>query len=265
VPTARVNDADIYYETHGQGEPLFLIAGLGANSTLWEAQIPFFAKEFRVVAFDNRGAGRSDKPSGPYSMALFADDTVALMDFLEIGAAHIYGESMGGMIAQEVALRHPQRVRSLVLGCTTFGGPQAVPPPQESLPVLVSLAALSPEEALDQGSRIFYHASRREDMKRRLQAYVDTRTTPEAYQRQLEACIAFDSYERLPQIGAPTLVINGEGDAILPAENSRILSERIPGAELVLFPDSGHLYFHERPAAADTAVLDFLRRHRCRR
>jgi pimeloyl-ACP methyl ester carboxylesterase len=262
VPTARVNDVDIYYEAHGQGEPLFLIAGLGANATLWETQIPVFAEEFRVVAFDNRGAGRSEKPPGPYSMALFADDTVALMDLLEIGAAHVYGESMGGMIAQEVALRHPQRVRSLVLGCTTFGGPQAVPPPQELLPILVSLAALSPEEALDQGSRIFYHASRREDMKRRLQAYVDTRTTPEAYQMQLEACIAFDSYERLPRIGAPTLVINGDGDAILPAENSRTLSERIPGAELVLFPDSGHLYFHERPAEAASAVLEFLRRQK---
>jgi pimeloyl-ACP methyl ester carboxylesterase len=102
-------------------------------------------------------------------------------------------------------------------------------------------------------------------MKRRLQAYVDTRTTPEAYQRQLEACIAFDSYERLPRIGAPTLVINGDSDAILPAENSRTLSERIPGAELVLLAHCGHLYFHERPVEADSAVLEFLRRHRCRR
>ena len=264
MPTALVNDINMHYEVRGQGEPLLLIAGLGANATLWEAQIPVFAQEFRVVAFDNRGAGRSDKPAGPYSMALFADDTAALMDFLDIDAAHIYGESMGGMIAQEVALRHPQRVRSLVLGCTIFGGPQAVPPPQESLTVLASLATLPPEEAFEQGLRVFYHPSRSQAMKGPWQTYVQTRTTPEAYQRQLEACIAFVSYERLPQIKAPTLVINGEDDALLPAENSRILAQQIPGAELVLFPDTGHLYFQERPEEADAAVLDFLRRHRSR-
>ena len=265
MPTARVNDCDIYYEVHGQGEPLLLIAGLGANATLWQTQIPLFAREFQVVAFDNRGAGRSEKPAGPYSMALFADDAAALMDFLDIDAAHIYGESMGGMIAQEFALRHPQRVRSLVLGCTIFGGSQAVPPPAESLQTLVSLATMAPEEALEQGLRAFYHPSRSREMKEHFQTYVQTRTTPEAYQRQLEACVAFQSYERLPEIAAPTLVINGEDDALLPAENSRILAQRIPGAELVLFPETGHLYFQELPEEAAVAVLDFLRRHRRRK
>ncbi len=261
MPTARVNGIDIYYEEHGQGEPLLLIAGLGANATLWETQIPLLARELRVVAFDNRGAGRSDRPDGPYSLPLFADDTAALMDFLGIDDAHIYGESMGGMIAQELALRHPQRVRSLVLGCTIFGGPQAVSPSQEALITLAALASLSPEEALERGLGVFYHPSHVEEMRPLWQTYVQTRTTPEAYQRQLEACIAFDSYERLPQIEAPTLVINGEDDALLPAENSRILAERIPDAELVLFPNAGHLYFQERPAEAGAAVLDFLRRH----
>lgn len=260
MPAARVNDCDIHYEVHGRGEPLLLIAGLGANATLWETQIPLLAREFQVVAFDNRGAGRSEKPTGTYSMALFADDTAALMDSLDIDAAHVYGESMGGMIAQEFALRYPEKVRCLILGCTIFGGPQAVPPPDESLQTLVSLATIAPEEALERGTRAFYHPSRSQEMKEHFQTYVDTRTTPEAYQRQLEACIAFQSYDRLPDIAAPTLVINGEDDALLPAENSRILAQRIPGAELILLPDTGHLHFQERPEEAAAAVLDFLRR-----
>src|SRR4030065_499777 len=128
MPHVQANGINIYYESQGEGEPLFLIAGLGATHHLWELQVPSFACWFRVVTFDNRGAGDSDKPPEPYSIALFADDTAALMDALGIERAHVYGQSMGGIIAQEFALRHPQRLRCPGLGCTTFGGPDSVPP-----------------------------------------------------------------------------------------------------------------------------------------
>lgn len=264
MPHVQANGVNIYYESQGEGEPLFLIAGLGATHHLWELQVPSFARRFRVVTFDNRGAGDSDKPAEPYSIALFADDTAALMDALGVERAHVYGESMGGLIAQEFALRHPQRLRGLVLGCTTFGGPHSVLPSPQAASLLVGAPNLRPEQAMERVMEIFYSPRYRrehaEEARQRIQSYFPLRTPPDAYARQLTACLTFDAYDRLPQITAATLVINGVEDALIPAENSRIMAERIPGAELVLFPEAGHLYFHELPDEADAAVLDFLRR-----
>jgi len=266
MPYVQANGINIYYESQGEGEPLLLIAGLGATHELWELQVPSFARWYRVVTFDNRGAGDSDKPQEPYSIALFADDTAALMDALGIERAHVYGQSMGGIIAQEFALRHPQRVRCLVLGCTTFGGPNSVLPSPEAAAVLSGMPNLPEEQAVDRVLEVFYSRRYRrehaEEARQRIQNYFPLRTPPDAYARQLMACLTFDAYERLPQIAAPTLVINGVEDVLLPAENSRIMAQRIPGAELVLFPEAGHLYFHEVPEEADAAVADFLRRRR---
>src|SRR3972149_11955279 len=125
MATTRVNDIEMYYEVHGSGEPLLLIMGLGANATAWEMQIPDFSRECQVGAFDNRGAGRTDKPKEPYSIPQMADDAAGLLDALGIGWSHVYGMSMGGMIAQEMALRHPVRVRALVLAGTMAGGATA--------------------------------------------------------------------------------------------------------------------------------------------
>jgi len=264
MPHVRANGISIYYESQGEGEPLFLIAGLGATHELWELQVPSFARRYRVVTFDNRGAGDSDKPHDPYSIALFADDTAALMDALGIERAHVYGQSMGGIIAQEFALRHPERLRCLVLGCTTFGGPNSVLPSPEAAAVLSGMPNLPEEQAVDRVLEVFYSLRYRrdhaEEARQRIQSYFPLRTPPDAYARQLMACLTFDAYERLPQIAAPTLVMNGAEDTLLPAENSRIIAQRIPGAELVLFPEAGHLYFHELPEEADAAVFDFLRR-----
>ena len=121
MPTAKINGINIYYEVHGAGDPLLLIMGLGANATAWEAQIPALNREYKVIAFDNRGSGRSDKPTVMYSMRQMADDAVLLLDQLGVAAAHVFGMSMGGMIAQELTLQHPARVKSLVLGATMAG------------------------------------------------------------------------------------------------------------------------------------------------
>jgi pimeloyl-ACP methyl ester carboxylesterase len=264
MPHARANGIRIYYESQGDGEPLVLIAGLGATHHLWELQVPSFARWYRVVTFDNRGAGDSDKPAEPYTIALFADDTAALMDALGIERAHVYGQSMGGLIAQEFALRHAQRLRCLVLGCTTFGGPNSVLPSTQAAALLSRMPNLPEDQAVERVLELFYSPRYRRDhadeARRRIQSYFPLRTPPDAYARQLMACLTFDAFDRLPQVAAPTLVINGAEDALIPPENSRIMVRRIPGAELALFPEVGHLFFHEVPAEADAAVADFLRR-----
>jgi pimeloyl-ACP methyl ester carboxylesterase len=180
MPHVQANGIDIYYESQGEGGPLLLIAGLGATHHLWELQVPSFARWFRVLTFDNRGAGDSDKPPEPYSIALFADDTAALMDALGIERAHVYGQSMGGIIAQEFALRHPQRLGGLVLGCTTFGGPNSVLPSPQAAALLSGMAGLPPEQAVERVMELFYSARYRrehaEEARQRIQSYFPLRT-----------------------------------------------------------------------------------------
>ena len=266
MPEVKVNDIQLYYEMHGQGEPLVLIMGLGASTRGWDMQIPTFSREFQVVAFDNRGSGRSDKPDSSYSIRLFADDTAGLMDALGIASAHVYGQSMGGLIAQEVALSYPQRVRTLVLGSTSCGGQQAVPALPENLSLMASLNTLSLEEAAEKGLPLMYSsefiARKRQELIARALAEGEFRPPPDAFARQVQAAVSHKTYDRLPQIRCPTLVISGSDDKIVPAENSRILAERIPGAELVLLPRAGHGYLVECTEESNAIVLDFLRRHR---
>jgi len=264
---ADANGARLYYEVYGEGEPLLLIMGLGANHLSWTAQIPVYAREFKVIVFDNRGTGQSDFPAGAdYTIPLLADDAAALLDFLGIDAAHVYGVSMGGMIAQEMALRHPERVRSLILGATSPGGPHAAAPNAQALQGLLDQGAavdravnpallevlFSPAYLAEQGSELL-------DKFQRLADY--PATSPEAYAAQLRAVVRHDTYDRLPDIAAPTLVLHGTDDPLLPVGNARILAERIPGAKLVLFEGARHGYFLEKQAEADAAVLDFLRAH----
>ncbi|MCJ7509284.1 MAG: alpha/beta hydrolase [Dehalococcoidia bacterium] len=266
MPEVRVNDIQLYYEVHGQGEPLVLIMGLGTNAHGWDLQIPTFSREFRVVAFDNRGCGRSDKPASSYSIRMFADDTVGLMDALGIASAHVYGVSMGGMIAQELALSYPQRVWTLVLGATSCGGPQAIDGPPENLALMVSISRLGPEEAAEKTLPLLYSGEfidqKRQKLIARALAQAELRSPPEAFARQLQAIMRHDAYDRLPQLRCPTLIILGSEDKIIPAENSSILAGRIPGAELVVLPKAGHGYVVERAEESNAIVLDFLRRHR---
>ena len=143
-----VNGCELYYEVHGQGDPLVLIMGLRRNVEWWYRQIPALSEKFQVIAFDNRGAGRSDKPAMEYSIRLFADDTAGLMDALDISEARILGISMGGYIAQELALNYPTKVNSLVLGCTGCGGDRAVIMTPERMEKFTANKGLNPEEIL---------------------------------------------------------------------------------------------------------------------
>ena len=264
---AEVNGARLYYEVYGEGEPLLLIMGLGANHLSWTAQIPVYSREFRAIVFDNRGTGRSDLPAdAEYTIPVLADDAAALLDGLGVDSAHVYGVSMGGMIAQEMALRHPEKVRSLILGATSPGGPNAVAPEPEAIRSLLDQGAavdrsinpallgvlFSPGFVADHGS----------ELASAFQGMADyPATSPEAYQAQLRAAAAHNTYDRLPDISAPTLVLHGTDDPLLPAGNAHILAERIPGAKLVLLEGARHAYLLEKLAEADAAVLDFLRAH----
>lgn len=269
---ARIGDIDIYYEVHGptgrpqpEAEPLVLIMGLGANAASWEMQIPDFSLEYRVVAFDNRGSGRTDKPRTPYTIPQMADDTAGLMDHLGIESAHVFGMSMGGMIAQELALKCPQRVRSLVLGSTLAGGPNAVMAGPELIQQWAASAMLPIEQAMENGLRFLYSdefiAKNKERLVKRALRLAHLQPPLQALHRQFMAVVGFNTYNRLHQIAAPTLVISGTADRIVPPENSRILAERIPGAKLVELPGMGHGFLAEAAKTANAAVLDFLRRH----
>ncbi len=263
MPRVKVNDIEIYYEVRGRGEPLVLIMGLGAHTKGWDMQVPAFSREFRVVAFDNRGAGHSDKPAMHYTIPLFADDTAGLMDALGIEAAHVYGQSMGGLIAQELALRHPERVRTLVLGSTLCGGRDSVAPATEHISRLVALNGMDPVEAAEKGLPLLYSeefiAQKREELIQRSLAEAHLRPPPDAFSRQMLAAMHHTTCDRLSQIRCPTLVIAGSDDKIVPAANSRILAERIPGARLVVLPKAGHGYLVECAEESNAVVLDFLR------
>jgi len=268
MPTVKVNDINIYYETHGEGEALVLIMGYGGSSGQWFRQIPGLSQDYRVVAFDNRGTGRSDKPDIPYTMEMMAGDIAALLEAIDIDAAHIYGVSMGGMIAQEFALGYPEKVISLILGCTNYGGGHSIMPDAEAMALLFDeerMKRLTPEE----GAReLFPFLCSQEfiddnpDIVEQFVAKVVEYITPlHSYTRQAEAIMGYDTYDRLPNIKAPTLVIAGDGDRIVPVENSKLLASRIPGAELVILEKMGHGFFIEAADEASKIILDFMRRH----
>jgi 3-oxoadipate enol-lactonase len=250
--------AKIYWDEQGSGEPLLLIMGLSYPSYMWHRSRPTLAKRFRTVALDNRGVGQSDAPPGIYSIALMASDAAAVLDAAGIESAHVFGVSMGGMIAQEFALQYPNRVRSLMLGCTAAGGPHAVQAEPEALQAVLR-RDVTPEQAKETIIPFIYDAATPreridEDMAIRMKWY----PTPQGYMGQLQGIFGWEAYSRIAQIAVPTLVIHGETDRLVPAANGRLIAEQIPGAKLVLIPNASHIFETDQPAAAQNAVLEFL-------
>jgi len=251
--------AKIYWDEQGAGEPVLLIMGLGYPSVMWYRTRPPLAARYRTIALDNRGVGRSDIPPGPYPIALMASDAAGVLDASGLESAHVYGVSMGGMIAQEFALQYPKRVRSLILGCTASGGPHVVKAEPEVNQLLMSRGNLSPEEAAGAAVPFIYDsATSRELIGEDLAMRKDWFPRPEAYMAQLEGILSWEAYSRLSQISAPTLVIHGESDRLLPAGNGKLIAERIPGAKLVLLPHASHIYSTDQTEAAHEAILEFL-------
>jgi len=248
----KVGDVNLNYDLHGKGEPLLMIMGLGASSAAWDPElVEDLARSFRVITFDNRGTGQSDKPDAPYSIEMFADDAAGLLTKLDVPRAHIFGVSMGGMIAQEFALRHPAHLGSLTLGCTAAGGAHSIPPPLESLKILTApREGLAPDDVIRRGWPLLYStkyiAENRATLEAAIPRLLKFPIPPFAFQRQLEATYTFTTFDRIPQIKAPTLVITGADDVLIPAKNSEIIAARIPGAKLHIIADAGHAFMLNR-------------------
>ena len=256
---------DLYYEELGDGEPLILIPGLAAGRWIWLKQVLQLSEHFRVITFDPRGLGLSPLYSDQLTIPLLADDVVVLLQRLGIKRAHILGASFGGFVAQEFALAHPEMTRTLVLSCTSFGGPRHVAPPMETLKAIASTDGFNTEERI---RRILLPAFSPDfvcDHPEKVDEIVNLRlsgtVTEDAYRDQIIAAVAFNAEPKLGHLKAPTLVISGDSDAIVPVQNSRNLASRIPGAELRIIEGGSHLFFIERSEEFNRTVIEFLKEH----
>lgn len=260
MPYATRDGVRIYWEETGQGDPLLLIMGLGATHEWWGRVTPAVAPHLRTILFDNRGVGKSDVPPGPYSIPEMADDAVAVLDAAGVDSAHVFGASMGGMIAQEVALRHPGRVRSLILGCTACGGRESTPAKREVIDALAARATKTREEALRiMVPYIFDASTPRDQVEEDLALRLRTNVPNEGYFAQLQAIRSWSgTHARLATLSMPTLVIHGETDELVPPENGRVIARAIPNASLVMLPHASHIFFTDQYAASSEAILSFL-------
>jgi len=264
MPRVRVRDIEMFYVEAGTGDPLVLVMGFGGDHLAWGLQLPAFAARHRVIAFDNRGVGQTDVPDAPYTTAMMADDTVGLMDALGIERAHVCGVSMGGMIAQEIALRHPGRVRTLQLHATLArpdGYMHALSGVWRELRPRLDREQWLRQLALWLFAPVTY-AERPEFVELVLQNAL-ANPYPQSlvgFYRQGEAVRAHDTLERLADIRCPTLVTVAEHDALVPPRFSHQIARRVAGAEMKTLADAGHAYMWERPDAFNAMCLEFLAR-----
>ena len=247
----------IVSEERGSGFPVLLVMGLGYGRWGWEPLIEPLAERYRVVWYDNRGVGESDKPEGPYTVAQMAADAVQVLDEHGVDRAHVVGTSLGGMIAQEIALDHADRVEKLALICTTAGGADAYPMPAQTVQLFMEAPTLAPEVAL---RRFVENAvSARGAVVEQLYARrLANPPDPAGWQAQAAAGTTFDGSARVGGIAQETLVLTGDEDNVIDWRNSQLLAERIPRARLRVFPGTGHLFFWERPAEVAAALVEFL-------
>lgn len=251
VPYCDVNGLRMHYRIVGQGPPLVLIMGLSGDLTWWEPLARELESDFRILLFDNRGAGLTDKPDEKYSIPMFASDTVGLMAALGIGRAHIVGVSMGGMIAQEIALGCPDRVDRLVLGCTHAGGKGFTMPSAESVQTMTLTRGKSLEDIARQNMTILFGPKFREEnpgfIRALMARYVENPPERKPFTQQFWAAIGHNCYDRLEEIRQPTLILTGDADVLVPPENSETLRAGIPGSRLLTLPGAGHVFFIEDP------------------
>ena len=252
MPEVRVNGTRLHYERHGSGEPLLLITGFTISSAVFEPVLDLYGSRFECILYDNRGSGRSGSPLKLTSMSELAADAAGLLRALDVQSAHVHGISMGGSIAQELAIRFPERVRGLILGGTTPGGPRAARPTLAELGALAGGAAggWSDGERTWLAKWLFSPEFRREDPERvreLLRFFGRHRPSAQGVWAHWWASVYHDTMSRLQCIQAPALVMHGEHDAMAPISNARLLAEKIPDAELCIVPGSGHAYLLERP------------------
>ena len=252
----------IAYEIRGDGEPLALVHGLAYDRNGWGRFPDLLAQRFRVVLIDNRGVGESDEPEGPYAVAQMAADVVAVLDDAGIERTNLFGVSLGGYIAQELALAYPERLAKLVLASTAPGGPKAHPMPAAGLEAFGKY----PTMERDAGLRLMVENSLGERGVRDLPGLVDEifayrlahAPSLAAWQAQAYAGATFDSYDRIGAIQAPTLVVQGGADNVVDPRNAELLGELIPNARVEIVPERGHLLVWEDSERVAELVTEFL-------
>lgn len=263
MPRVQAGPITMHYDRRGTGAPLVLIMGFGGSGAMWdEAFVDLLAAQFDVIVPDNRGTGQSEKSDEPIELRTLADDIANLLDALAIERAHVFGVSMGGMIAQEFALAHPARLHGLVLGCTNCGGPSVVQPAPEIVQLLLPQKGMKPREAIQRtyAAMLTPEAIPREtvfldDMAERMLAHA---TPVFVFRRQMEAIQRFNVCGRLHEISAPTLVLTGDRDRLVPPQNSERIAAAIPNARLNVIHGAAHNFFWEAREETARLVTTFL-------
>jgi 3-oxoadipate enol-lactonase len=267
MPIVKAGNINLSYESYGEGEPLLLIMGFGMPGGAWLPSLPFFTG-FKCIYFDNRGTGLSDKPEGPYTVPDMADDASNLLRVLGIAKAKVFGVSMGGMIAQELTLRHPEQVERVVLGCTMPGGPNAKMAAPETLERLMKaskIMATDPENGFD----ILLPAlmppefvAAHPEIKAMMIAGAKMMppTPPETADRAMAGVAQFNAYDRLPQIKCPVLIVHGDTDVLVPTANAELIKSKIPQAEMYLIPGAGHAFQSADPVGIHQRITSWLKK-----
>src|SRR5208283_4342007 len=266
MPIIKAGNINLNYETYGDGEPLLLIMGFGMSGAGWIPSLPFF-NGFKCIYFDNRGTGLSDKPEGIYTVEGMADDASNLIRALGIEKAKVFGVSMGGMIAQELTLRHPDQVAKVVLGCTMAGGPTAKMAAPEVAMKLVEgtkLMATNPEQGLDTIMPLLYpeeFAKAHPEIKQLMLAGMRMMppTPSDAVDRTIAGIMTFNASDRLDQIKCPVLIVHGDQDLLIPPENAHLIKNRIPQAEVFMIPNAGHAFQAADPIGIHQRIAQFLK------
>ncbi len=262
MPYANSDGSRLYWQEHGSGPPVLLIMGLSFTHEMWFRVLPTLASRCRVILFDNRGMGLSDVPAGPYTMRQMARDAAAVLEAAGAPSAHVIGASMGGMIAQELALTYPARVRSLLLACTSHGAllahwPRFVRPrgikwgeaERRERELALTPLLYSPSTPLDR-------------VHQDLDVRCRSNWTYKGFLNQFGGILLWSSYCRLPSIHVPTLVVHGDCDRLIPHQNGRVVASRIPGAQFRLIQDAGHILTTDQPEACKRLMVEFVRQIR---
>ena len=266
MPYTKVGNIDIYYEIHGPPDapPLVLIGGWASYRWIWFRQVPTFKEKYKCIVFDNRGAGKSSKPDSPYTMKMFAADTVGLMDALNIENAHVLGISMGGLIAQQVAISYPERVRSLILVSTHFGGPNSIPMDDRNMALLIAFPTetISKEQAREMRYRATFSEQflrENRDILEHIDEWAEKHPTPVFAQvRQSLAVSAFNAEKEVKTITASTLIIHGDSDKAVPTKNGELLTKNIPISRLSLIKGGSHFSIIEKYEEFNKIVMGFI-------
>ncbi len=267
MPTVEANGIRIGYEIRGQGHPLLLIAGVGYSRWFWNRLIPLLEDRYQIIAMDNRGAGESDKPPGPYTVPMMAADTAGLLDALGIQGAYVMGHSLGGFIAQELAISRPDLVAKLVLASTNHGGMKVIPITQEALEVMTRREG-DPLDLIRRGIEVACapgFAARHPDLVQDLIAYrLGNPVPPDAYQAQVMAGMGMAALtdeevdRRMAALTMPVLILTGDQDKVVPPGNADLMARKIPHAQVKIIPNTGHLFPFEDPLTTAAILKEFL-------